>query len=491
MGLITKLFKNTGYLTIGNQIGNLLQLLFFLYFARRFGEKIVGQYSFAFSFTYIFLSFANLGLSAYMMREIARDRSGNRQIFAKCLSLRFFFIALSSLLAIVIVLVFFGNFSKETIKIIVLLGLFQIFFSIADIFLAEFKGHDQMGLVSILNIFFRFVIAGTGIILIFFGFDFLKVLICFPFGSFIYLVLCIYLSFYYFNNIQLQFKGLNLTGLFIEILPFMFTVIFVEALYHQDILILRFLQDNQAVGIYATAQKIILAFLGTLIFVHTALLPTFSRLYIESHTKLIDISKQSLRYLLLLGLPLATGIYAISDKLIIFLFSNSFSQSIDVLRILCWTIALGLIAATYSILLTAINRQTEKVIVVGICLAFNITFNFILIPKLSYNGAATAKLMTEALHLILMAYMVSKYLASISVYKILIKPALSCLLMYIFIQFFHQWHLIYLIIISPFVYFISLVMMRAYNKEEIEGIKRFCLKIFLNRKLLKTYVSKK
>lgn len=491
MGLVTRLFKNTGYLTIGNQIGNLLQFLFFLYFARRFGEKIVGQYSFAFSYTYLFLSLADLGLSAYMMREIARDSSGNRRIFVSCLSLRFFSIALSSLFAIIIALLFFKNYPNETIKIMAMLGLFQIFFSIADIFIAEFKGHDRMGLVSILNIFFRFLISATGIILIFFGFDFLKVLICFPFGAFIYLILCIYLSFHYFEDAQLVFKGLNLKDLFIEILPFMFTVIFVETFYHQDILILGFLQDNETVGIYAAPQKIILAFLGTLVFVHTALLPTFSRLYIESRSKLVDISKQSLRYLLLIGLPIATGLYAISDKLIVFLFSNSFSQSIDILKILSWTIALGLAAATYSVLLTAINRQTDKVIVIGICLAFNIAFNFVLIPKLSHNGAAISKLMTETLHLIMMAYMVSKYLSPIPICKVVVKPALSSLLMYVFIRFFQHWHLINLIIISPFVYFLSLVIMRAYNKEEIEGLKRFYLKILSNRKPLKAYVSKK
>lgn len=472
MGLLTKLFKNMSYLTVGNQLGNLLQFLFFLYFARQFGDGIVGQYSFAFSFTYLFSVLADLGLSAYLIREVARDRSGNRQIFARCLSLRLFSIVFFSLLAVATVLVFLGGFSKEAIKIIVLLGLFHIFFSIADVFLAELKGHDRMGLVALLSLFLRFLISSAGILLIMLGYDFLTALTCFPIASFIYLIVCIYLSFYYFGSIQTQFRDLNLGGLFINILPFALTIIFVETLYHQDILMLRILQDDQSVGIYSVANKIVLVLLGLVPFVHIALLPTYSRLYVDSKSKLIDVAKQSLRYMLLIGLPIATGLYAISDKLIVFLFSDAFSYSADALEILSCTLAFGYTAATYSVLLTAINRQTEKAICIAICLAFNFVLNLALIPKLSYNGAATAKLMTEALHFILMAYLVSRYLPSISIHKVFVKPALSCVLMYIFIRVLYQWNLFCLILMSAVVYFLSLVALRGYTKEEGGFIKR-------------------
>jgi O-antigen/teichoic acid export membrane protein len=471
MGLRSNIFKNTTYLTVGNQLGNFLQFFFFLYFARQFGEKVVGQYSFAFSFTYIFSVIADLGLSSYLIREVARDQSGDRQIFIRCVSLRLYSLASVSLLALLVIIVFHNNFSKEIIKIIILLGLFHLFLSIADVILAEFKGHDRMGLVALLNIFVRFIISIAGISLIMLRFDIFTVLICFPIGSFIYLIVCIYFSSYYFKKIGLRFKELNLTNLFIQLLPFTFTFIFAEALYHQDILMLKFLENDRIVGIYSVANKIVLIFLGALLFVHTALLPTLSRLYVESKSKLITISKQSLRYMLLIGLPLSTGLYAVSDKTIVFLFSDTFKDSVAALNILCWTIALNFTATTYSVLLTSINRQTVKGIGMGICLAFNFILNLILIPKLSYNGAAIAKLMTEALHFILFAYFSTKYLTSLSIHKIVIKPAASCFLMYITIRFLYQWNLVYLTLIAILVYFVSLLALRAYTEEEIEFIK--------------------
>jgi len=476
MHLGTKLIKNTSYLTIGNQIGNLLQFILFLYFARQFGETVVGQYSFAFSFTFVFSVLADLGLSAYLIREVARDRSGTRKIFAVCLTLRIIALMLFSLLAVIIVFVFFDSYPQETIKIIVLLGLYHIFLSIADVFLGEFLGHDQMGLVAALNLFVKFIISITGICLIWLQFEFLTVLTCFPIGSLIYAILCITLSFYYFRHIKLEFKTLDLKGLFVNIFPFTLTLILAHILYQQDILILRFLKDDQAVGLYSVSNSVVLALMGFLFFVHTALLPTFSRLFVDSRQKLIEISRQSIRYLILIGLPVSTGLYAISDKLIILFFSRTFVNSIGALKIMSWAIAFGFAATTYSVLLTAIDRQTQKVIVLGICVVFNIALNLLLIPKLSYNGAAAAKLITEVIHFILMAYMASKYLTWISLSTIFAKPALSCLLMYLLIQFLDQLNIVFLILTAALFYFLALGAMRGYDKEEINFVKSFFLK---------------
>jgi O-antigen/teichoic acid export membrane protein len=472
MGLRIKLIKNTSYLTIGSQVGNLLQFLFFLYFARQFGEAVVGQYSFAFSFTYLFSVFADLGLSAYLIREVARDPAEGRQIFADSLILRIVSLAIASFLAAALIAIWFKHFSKETIEIILLLGLFQVFFSIADVFLAELKGHDRMALVALLSILVRLILSGVGIILILLRYDFLQVLACFPVGSLVYLIACLYFSFTSFGRIRFRFHLSGLTGLFIKLLPFAFTIIFVEALHHIDILMLGIFQNDQSVGIYSVAQKMVLIFLGVLVFVHTALLPTFSRFYVESRSKLIDLATQSLRYLVLIGLPLSTGIYAISDKAVLFLFGHMFKDSIPAVNILCWTIAVGYAATIYSVLLTAINRQTAKGISLGICLAFNVILNFILIPKFGYEGAAIAKMSTEVLSLALMSYLVAKYLTSISVGTMVTKPALSCLCMYAVIEMVHTWNLLYLVALAPPIYFVTLALLGGYTKEEAEFLRR-------------------
>ena len=485
MGLGTRLIKNTGYLTIGNQAGNILQFVFFVFFARQFGEATLGKYSFAFSFTFIASIFADLGLSAYMIREVAIDRSGTRQLFAQCLILRVLGLIIATVVAVGIVLIFSSHFSNDTVAIIVLLGLYHIFFGIADIYLGEFKGHDRMGLVAVIDIFLKLIIASLGILLIFLGYGFFTVLACFPVASFLYLILSMFLSAFYFGLPKVGYVSLNLKSLFVTVLPFAFTLLFAHALYHQDILVLRLLQSDEAVGFFTAGNRIVLAFMGVLVFVHTALLPTFSRLYVESKPDLVRLSNQALRYLLIIGLPLGIGLFAVSGKIVVLLFSSSFERSIDVLKILSWTLILGFAATTFSVLLTAINRQKEKVCVLGICLLVNLLLNLVLIGKWSYTGAAVAKLFTEGLHLFLMAFLSAKYLALLSIHRVITKPIIGCLLMYIFILIFYQWNLVFLVFCSALIYSGSLLAMRAYNDAELEVVKRFFAKTFSSPKLTK------
>jgi O-antigen/teichoic acid export membrane protein len=476
--MIFRILRNTGYLMLSNQAGNLLQFLFFLFVAREFGQGSVGQYAFAFSFTYIMSVLADLGLAAYMMREVARDRSGTRQIFARCLSLRLLALVVFTGLAVFVVLVFFKNFRGETVAIVVLLGLYQFFVSVADLFLAEFKGHDRMGLVSLLTFFAKGIIAGGGLILLLLHFNFLAVLACFPLGALIYMGLCMILSSRMFKTIKPRFRGLHLAGLVKEIMPFALAFVFIEALYHLDILMLRFFGTDRAVGVYSAANRIILAVLGVNVFVHTAFMPTFSRLFIDSPPQLIDLSKRTLRYLVVTGLPLAVGTFAISDKIIPVLYSIGFADSIGPLKVLSWTIALGFTAAPFSVLLTAINRQKEKVLAIGFVLALNGALNALLIPGMSSMGAAWAKIAAELMHLVLMAFLVAKYLVRLPLFKILFKPALSCAVMYAFIRVFTSWNLIVVIPTAIAVYAVSLAILRGYSREEIEFISGILRKRF-------------
>ena len=88
MGLKGRVLKNTTYLTVGDKIGYLLQFVFFLYFAKQFGIVPVGEYSFAFFLTYALAVLADSGVSIYLVREVARGSSSDRQLFFDCFVLR-------------------------------------------------------------------------------------------------------------------------------------------------------------------------------------------------------------------------------------------------------------------------------------------------------------------------------------------------------------------------------------------------------------------
>ena len=124
-------------------------------------------------------------------------------------------------------------------------------------------------------------------------------------------------------------------------------------------------------------------------------------------------------------------------------------------------------------------------------LTLNLILNLILISKLNYTGAAVAKLASEALHFVLMAYLVSKYFALISFHRELMKAAVSCIAMYMFIRFLGDWSLLVVIPSAAVVYALSLGILGGYTREEFEFGKRSLRGFVSKLKVLRNFAARK
>ncbi len=474
MSIGRRILRNTTFLTVGDKLGYLLQFFFFLYFARKFGVVPTGEYSFAFSLTYVFSVFADLGISIYLVREVAREHSDSRELFVDCLILRAVSIGIIFMIAAAVLMLFFQNSSAQKIQVIGYWGLYWVFFSIADVFLAELNGHQKMGRVALLGIWLKLINTAAGLLLIYLGFSYSAVMIVFPVSSLIYLVTCILVSSYSLGTVKIKVRNpahyMSLLG---KLMPFFSALILVEVLFWQDVLFLGIIKDDQAVGIYSSGIKIASFILGVSTFIYIAILPVLSKLFIESREKLIETSKTILRYLVLLSLPVAFGLTAVADKIIHLLYSDLFKEASIVLKISCWTIVAGFTQAIFSALLTAIDRQKEKVIFIAINFLISTVLNIIFIYYFNFIGAAVVKVLTAVISLVFFVYLVSKYLTVLSIIKPVIKPLIACITMALFIHSFYAWGLVYLIPVSGGVYVVSLLLMGGITKDEMKIIKSF------------------
>ncbi|MFC2141392.1 flippase [Acidobacteriota bacterium] len=474
MSLGTRILKNTTYLTVGDKFGYVIQFIFFLYFARKFGVAPTGEYSFGFTYTYAFIVFADMGISIYLVREVARDYSAGRELFIDCLILKAVGLVLSLCLASATLILFFDNIPDKKLKVMICWGGYWIFYSIADVFLAELKGHEKMGQVAVLGIFLKVLSTAAGIILIHLGFDYDAVLIVLPISSFIYFCCCVLVSVLNLGFFHVKLRNPSHYGNLIkELFPFILTVILVEVLYQEDILILGIMKNDRSVGIYSASIKLVSFVLGISPFFHVAMLPVLARLFLESKKRLIEVSKKTLRYLIILGLPISVGIVATSNEIINLFYSESFQEASIVLKIAGWTIAVGLVQAIFSVVLTAINRQKEKVLFIGINFGLITVLNLILIYFFDYVGAAIAKLLAEIFALFFFMFLVKKYLANLSIIKPLLKPALASILMAVFIYSLRNWHLLILIPISGGVYLLVFILSGGLTVDEVKLIRKF------------------
>jgi O-antigen/teichoic acid export membrane protein len=113
-----------------------------------------------------------------------------------------------------------------------------------------------------------------------------------------------------------------------------------------------------------------------------------------------DVVRRSIRYLLLISLPIAVGGTVLADRLILFLYTEEFASSIPVLRIMLWALPslfllelLGRAANTLHL-----ERSAAKVNVVNA--AITVALNLILIPTLGVIGGALALVLGRAIRLL-------------------------------------------------------------------------------------------
>lgn len=482
MDVRAKILRNTTYLTVGDKIGYILQFVFFLYYAKRFGVVPVGEYSFAFFFTYAFALISDLGATVYLLREVSRKTSTDRQLFVDCLVLRVVALSFLFISAAVIIAIFFNDISTQKLRVIIYMGVYWVFFYLADVFLAELNGHEKMGRVALLGIWMKLISSAAGVLLIYWGLDYDVVLVSLPVSGFIYLLTCVLVSIYSLGPIHIRVRKFShYKALLTELVPFFFSVILLEILFCQDILILGLIQDDESVGIYSSAIKIVIFIYGIQAFIHVAVFPVLSRLFVESRERLIDASNKILRYLIMTGLPMSFGLAVTADKIISVLYSDSFQGAGIVLKIACWAIAAGFIQVIFSVLLTAINRQKEKVTFIGINFVLSTVLNVIFIYYFNYVGAAAVKVVTAIMGLTFFAYLVSRYLTALPVFKYALKPMAACLIMVSFGYYFNRWNLIYLVPVSGIVYLASLFILRQFTDEEIQYVKNFIPKALSSR----------
>lgn len=468
MGIGTRIIKNTTYLTVGDKVGYMLQFVFFLFFAKKFGVVPTGEYSFGYYFSYTFIVCANLGISVYLVREVARDYTQGRGLFFDCLVLRLFSLILTSIVAYIILRLFFSEISPQKYNVIVCWGIHWFFYGLADVFISELNGREKMGLVALMGIGLRLFITVSGLALIYMAQDYDKVMIVFPISGFLYFCGCAATSHFAVGRIEIKFKGIaHYRNLMLELLPFLGSFIMVEFLFFIDFLFLGFMKGDQPMGVYSSALKIVSFILGVSGFIHISILPVFSRLFVESKKKLIEVSNESIRFVLIALLPVCFGLTFTADKIIDLLYSNEFHEAGLILQVSSWTIVLGFTQSIFSAILTSINRQKEKVLFIGINFILSIILHLVLIYHYSAVGAAVAHLLTSLIGLVLFACLTSRYLASLSIFSFLIKPCVACVGMSIFVYFLHHWSLLYLIPMAATVYCIILLLIGTFSIKEM------------------------
>lgn len=463
MTLKETLLKNSAWLLVGEISDKILSYLLIIILARMLGDVGLGEYSFVFAAVQTTFLLADIGVGDYIIREISKYPERTRELFSNAVSLKFALTSAGFLTTVAFVVL--TPKPNYVLISMIFLSTKMVLLNFGSLFEVVFQSRNKMQYliggqiierVASLVLGAYFLLSGKGLIILFAG-------------LFIaYMLKFIYQGFFFVRNIGFIAPSLNLKivkELIKGGIPLWLTGVFAFIYFRIDIIMLSLMVNDQVVGWYSAAYKLIdaLNFIPYIIFVSA--FPSMSRLFVENKELLALLLDRVIRYLVYLAIPIATGTIILSDRILQFIYGSQFNNSVITLRILIVAEALVFITFILAMTLKSIGREKQVTYTLLSLSIFNILFNFILIPKYSYVGASVATVASELLSLFILNKIMKKYLAEVS-YKI-IKPLVASLAMGLIIYYLDFLAIWWLVIVGMMFYSLMLYLLKLPEEDKI------------------------
>ncbi|KKG56894.1 flippase [Methanosarcina mazei] len=466
MSTINNITKNAFFLLLAQIINLSLGFIYFIYMARYLGSAEFGIISFSIAFCGIFGIFIDFGLSKLMTREISRNKYLAPKYLGNILIIMLLIGITNLLLIIFIINILDYSWNKALTVCVMYLAMFSgTYTNIFNSMFQSFQRMEYQAIGGILNSIFMFV----GVFIAIYN-----KCTTVEFAG-IYVIA---------NIIQLSFSVFMCNSRFIvpkveidfnfwakvvkEAFPFGLSFVFITIYYWVDSVMLSFLQNDEAVGLYNVPYRLIKVLLIIPAVSNIILFPLMSQYYVTSKEYLNQIVQKYFRFMGAIGIPIGVGTTLLADKIILTIFGNQYIDSIISLKILVWSSVFIFLSDPLARLLESSNKQSIVARITFICMVENIILNLIAIPKYSYVGASATTLITELTALLLFIWYTHNLNIGLSKKSFfdLVKVILSSLTMSTIIVTFNNLNLYCLVTMSIICYFLTVYILKFFDESD-------------------------
>jgi len=469
MNSIQRIAKNIGMSFISQIIVSIFGFLLLIYIARFLGEAEFGIYSFAVSFTSLFIVLADIGISQLIIREIARDKKRTNEFIINASILK---IILSSItLGLIALIINLMNYPYFVIYIVYLFGIYTILSSFSQMLMSVFQAFEKMEYFAAITSIEKIIIISFGLYALFLGYGLTTLAYVYVFSSIItfFISLFVFLKkFVKLNSLNTQKINLSLwKTLTADAAPFGFNTLFGMLFFKIDTVLLSFLKNDIAVGVYNAAYNPLLA-LGTVLTGMTvnAIYPVMSKKFTQSELSIGVFTTLSSKYMFILGIPISMGCLILANRFIELFYGNQFNNAVLSFQILALFMPLRLVSSITGTHLTSINKQEIRTFIVFLSSIFNIILNLLLIPYFSFIGASIATVISEIFLYFGFLISLNKYYGKLNLSKFTLKPLLGSIVMGIFLLFFQQNNIFLITICGTFIYIFVLIIIKTFDEND-------------------------
>ncbi|KYC45244.1 MAG: colanic acid exporter [Candidatus Methanofastidiosum methylothiophilum] len=469
MNIARNIAKNTVVLLISQIVTYVLAFLYTIYLARYLGVEGFGTLSFALAFTGLFSVIGDLGLSTLTTREVSRNKSLVGKYLINVTTIKIMLTILMFLLIVVLLNVL--GYPDQIIYFTCVISVSYILANFSSLFTAFFQAFVKMEYQALSQILLSVSLL-SGVI---FSINQNYGIMAFAFVYLIaYLIQFLFLFFTFLFKFKISKSNVDLTfwkDLLIKALPLSLALIFSTISFRVDAVLLSYLANNSAVGLYSAAYKLMEALIFIPTIFATVVLPVFASFYVSSKDSLKIAYGKSFKYLSIIGFPIAMGVMMLANEIILFIYNSEFTQSEIVLKIVIWAIPFIFLSYLLKIFLISTDKQNLLFKIVLMTMTLNVILNLIVIPIYSFIGASVVTVITEFLTFLLCFYFISVNVYKIPIKNYMLKPLFASAIMALFISIV-KIDLFLTIFSSILIYFLTLVLIKTFSEDDLILVKQ-------------------
>lgn len=468
-----KITSNTGWYLIALVAQKLFSFVYFTFLARHLGPTYYGQYQLAINFAMMLSVIADFGLSAVLIREIAKKQIDEQKLFSQIFSLK---IILTGLTLIIGLLTNQLLYAHNPVNPLIYLTVFILAIdSFTLLFYGFIRGQQNLFFESIGTILFQIIILALGLTVMSYSkaiYPFVVVMLIASLFNFFYSATLLWRK--YKLKLSWSFdKDLN-KKIFHITWPFALSALFAKVYAYIDSLILEGVKGSTQLGFYSVAYKVTFAFQFIPLAFVAALYPAFAHYWQNDKEQLDQTLVKAMHYLSFIAWPLSLGLFSIAPIFVSVLYTKNYLGSVLPLQILILSLPFLFVNFALSYFLNATDRQKKNTINLGLTMLFNIILNVILIPLWSAVGASLASSLSTVFLFSLNLYAVSRVAKlQLNNWWPIFKTILAAVLMALAVYFLGSFLSLFVnIFVAIVLYLLLMILFKNLSKAEWQYLRQ-------------------
>jgi O-antigen/teichoic acid export membrane protein len=433
-----------------------LSFAFSVLIVRQLGAEAFGQYAAIGAFGMLFIFVADLGLSVFAVREVARYRAGaeaqekTNWLYANLLVLRLVLSFIASLL--ILGTAWLTNRPPLMLLALALNAVGLILHGLQGAGGVILGGYERMDVGAAGTVLNQIVFIVLGGLALWWGAGYFGLIV----ANLVAILVTTGWVLWFVWRLGIRpgrVTPAHWLPLLRTSLPFGIVAFTLGFSYKFDTVLLNVTRSDAETGLYSAVYNLIFSFVILSNIINTALYPTLSKLAQEGAYKLNRVYEQTLRYLFMVSLPITVGTFLLAENLVPFLFEAEYAQAAAALKILIWVLPLMYLSESLGYIIVIANQEQKVARSVLVSTSVNVLANLLLIPAYGYLAAAVMTVLTEAVLVGQYVWLLRERLFSMQWNAMFLRPLIASLGMGLVVSLLPvEWHFIIKIVLGSVVY---------------------------------------